>query len=164
MTLFKSTDGYVCGQPISPNFGAANGASPAGAVVIQSPNSSPNSGVQQPTLEAVGRGSMPANALVSTVAGVSTGGSVTAPGIGADPCSVVELLSSGNGNQANGGVGQPSINAEQAEQQQYAVGETAVAMTQNGPTPVNVDTLGVAPVPAGIPTNQIGLVASGFLG
>jgi hypothetical protein len=164
MTLFKSTDGLVVGQPISPFFGAQNGVQGAGAPVIQSPVASPNSGVQQPALAAVATGSLPANALVSTVNGVSVGGAVTGPGIGADPCSVMELFSSGNGNQANGGVGQGAINAQQVENQQYAVGETAVAMTENGPTPVNVDTLGVAPVPAGVPTNSIALVASGFIG
>jgi hypothetical protein len=131
--------------------------------VIQSPVSSPNSGVQQPALAAVSTGSLPTNALVNTVNGVSVGGSVTAPGIGADPCSVMELMSSGNGNQANGGVGEGAI-AGQSEQQQYAIGENAVTMSANGPTPVNVDTLGVAPVPAGVPTNSIALVASGFTG
>jgi hypothetical protein len=164
MTVFKSTDGLVVGQPISPFFGAQNGVQGAGAPVIQSPNASPNSGVQQPALAAAGTGSLPVNALVNTVNGVSVGGTVTPPGIGADPCSVMELISSGNGNQANGGVGQGAITPEQSEQQQYAVGENAVTMSANGPTPVNVDTLGLAPVPAGIPTNAVGLVASGFIG
>jgi hypothetical protein len=164
MTLFKSTDGLVVGQPISPFFGAQNGVQGAGAPVIQSPNSSPNSGAQQPALEAVGRGSLPTNALVNTVNSVSVGGAVTGPGVGADPCSVMELLSSGNGNQANGGVGQGVVVGQPSENQQYTNTLSAVAMTENGPTPVNVDTLGVAPVPAGVPTNSIALVASGFVG
>jgi len=164
MTVFKSTDGVVVGQPMSPFFGAQNGIQGAGAPVIQSPASSPNSGVQQPALAAVGTGSMPTNALVNTVNGVAVGGVVTAPGIGADPCSVMELISSGNGNQANGGTAASALPASQGENQQYTVGMGAVAMTENGPTPVNVDTLGLAPVPAGVATNLVVLVASGFSG
>jgi hypothetical protein len=164
MTVFKSTDGIVVGQPISPFFGAQNGIQGAGAPVIQSPATSAASGPQISTLEQVGKGAMPGNALVNTVNGVNVGGTVTPPNIGADPCSVIELLASGNGNQANGGVGQPIIPGQPSENQQYTVTLSAVAMTENGPTPVNVDTLGVAPVPAGTPVNQIGLVASGFIG
>lgn len=164
MTLFKATDGIVVGQPMSPFFGAQNGIQGAGAPVIQSPVVSPASGPQVSTLASTSNGTMPTNALVSTVNGISVGGTVTVPGIGADPCSVMELLSSGNGNQANGGVGQGAIPGQPSENQQYTVGQSAVTMTENGPTPVNVDTLGVAPVPAGIPTNAIVLVASGFSG
>jgi hypothetical protein len=164
VTVFKSTDGLVVGQPISPSFGAQNGAQGAGAPVIQSPPVSPASGPQISALEQAGKGSLPVNALVSTVNGVSVGGVVTGPGIGADPCSVMELISSGNGNQANGGVGQGPIPGQPSENQQYLNGEGAPTMLANGPTPVNVDTLGVAPVPAGTPMNQIGLVSSGFLG
>ena len=160
MTVFKSTDGVVVGQPISPFFGAQNGLQGAGAPVVQSPNVSVGSGNQQSLLEATGKGAMPHNALVNTVNGVNVGGP---PGvIGGDPCTVMELLSSGNGNQANGGVGQGAIAGQIGENQQYTVNETAVAMLANGPTPVNVDTLGVAPVPGGVPTNQV--TTSGFSG
>jgi hypothetical protein len=155
MTLFRQTDGIVAGQPINPNFGAANGAAAAGNATIQLP-------AGMPLLVAASLGLVPANALVSTVNGVSVGGSVGA--VGGDPCSVMELMSSGNGNQANGGVGQAAIPNQQSEQQQYTVGLNAVAMMENGPTPVNVDTLGVAPVPAGVPANSVALVASGFTG
>lgn len=161
MTLYGATDPQAIGQPISPFFGAQNGRQYQGPPTIQAPPVNA-SGPQQPALEAVSRGTLPMNALVSTVQGVSVGG---APGaIGGDPCSVAELFASGNGNQANGGVGQASVPNQQGEQQQYTVGLGAVAMTENGPTPSNVDTLGVAPVPASQPTANIGLVASGFIG
>lgn len=155
MTVFKSTDGIVVGQPMSPNFGAQNGAQGVGAPTVQLP-------AGMPLLVAASLGLVPANCLVSTVNGVSVGGSVGV--IGSDPCSVMELLSSGNGNQANGGVNVAPITGQQSEQQQYTVGLTAVAMQENGPTPVNVDPLGLAPVPAGVSANSVGLVASGFSG
>jgi len=155
MTLFRQTDGIVAGQPINPNFGAANGAAAPGAATIQLP-------AGMPLLVAASLGLVPANALVNTVNGVSVGGSAGA--IGGDPCSVMELMSSGNGNQANGGIGQGALPNSQGENQQITVGLTAVAMTENGPTPVNVDTLGLAPVPAGVQANLIALVASGFSG
>lgn len=155
MTLFKSTDGVVAGQPMSPNFGAQNGVQGVGAPTVQLP-------AGMPLLVAASLGLVPANCLVSTVNGVSVGGTVGATG--GDPCSVMELMSSGNGNQANGGVGQGPIANEQSEQQQYVIGQTAVAASANGPTPTNVDPIGLAPVSAGVPANAVGLVASGFVG
>jgi hypothetical protein len=157
MTLFRQTDGIVAGQPINPNFGAANGAAAAGNATIQLP-------AGMPLLVAASLGLVPANALVSTVNGVLVGGAVTPAGIGADPCSVMELLSSGNGNQSNGGVGYGALPTSQGENQQYIVNETAIAMSANGPTPVNVDTLGLAPVAAGVQANLVGLTANGFTG
>jgi hypothetical protein len=157
MTVFKSTDGLAIGQPMSPFFGAQNGASGAGAPVIQLPTG-------MPLLVAASLGLVPANALVNTVNGISVGGTVSTNGIGADPCSVMELLSSGNGNQANGGVSQAPIPLQGGENQQYTVGQSAVTMSANGPTPVNVDTLGLSAVAAGIPSNSVGLVSSGFSG
>lgn len=155
MTVFKNTDGIAIGQPMSPFFGAQNGQQGAGAPTIQLP-------VGMPLLVAASLGLVPANALVSTVNGVSVGGQAGV--IGGDPCSVMELISSGNGNQANGGVGVGPIAAEQSEQQQYVVGQSLLASSANGPTPENVDPLGLAPVPAGIPASAVGLVAGGFSG
>jgi hypothetical protein len=156
MTLFKASDVIAIGQPINPNFGAANGASAAGAPTIQLP-------VGMPLLVAASLGLVPANCLVSTVNGVNVGGPVGANG--GDPCSVMELLSSGNGNQANGGIG-PNSNAvpQNGEIQQVTVGLTQVAMQENGPTPVNADSIGLAPVSGGLPANTVVLVAAGFVG
>jgi hypothetical protein len=156
MTVFKSTDGLAIGQPISPFFGAQNGVQGAGAPTVQLP-------AGMPLLVAASLGLVPANCLVNTVNSVSVGGNIGA-NAGGDPCSVMELLSSGNGNQANGGVGIAPVPLQQGENQQYVVGQTALAASANGPTPVNVDPLGLAPVPGGLPCNSIGLQASGFTG
>lgn len=161
MTVYGASDPQVIGQPISPFFGAQNGVKYAGPPIIQTPNAN-GSGPAKTALELVGTGSIPLNALVSTVNGVNVGG--PAGTTGGDPCTVAELLSSGNGNQANGGVGFGAIPAQVGELQQVTVGLNATAMTENGPTPVNVDPLGIMPVPGGIAASSVVLVGSGFGG
>jgi hypothetical protein len=154
MTVFKSTDGLVVGQPISPFFGAQNGVQGAGAPVIQSPNASPNSGVQQPIAAAVATGSVPRNALASTVNGLNVG-------LG-DVCSVDELISNGNGFPAMLGTAKPpsgGINDENFTGQL-----SAAAMQENGPAPVNNEVQPLGPVSSAVLTSNIALTPSGFGG
>jgi hypothetical protein len=152
MTLYSSTS-PINGGIMSPFQGTTPGT-PTGAALTQLPTG-------MPVLVAVGLGLVPANALVNTINGVSVGGQSA---IGGDPCTIAELLSSGNGNQANGGTAAGAFPTSQGENQQYTVGQSSVATLANGPTPVNVDTTGLAPVPTGVPANLVGLVASGFGG
>jgi hypothetical protein len=154
MTVFKSTDGLVVGQPISPFFGAQNGVQGAGAPVIQSPNASPNSGVQQPVVAAVATGSMPSNASVSTVNGVSVGPS--------DPCSINELQTNGNGVTAMHG--SPAPPSGGVNDQQFAAGTTAPTFIENGPTTTNNEPQPLGPVSGAVLTSNIGLQAGVFLG
>lgn len=147
MALYGPNGGITVGGPISPFFGAQNGASPVGGPIIQQP-------VGMPMVVAVSQALIPANALVTSVNSQNAGTG--------DPMSVLEAMNDGNGNQANGGIGCGSVAKQQAEQQEYAVGLSAVAMTQNGPTTCNTDPMCISPVPAGIPCDQWSL--SGFIG
>jgi hypothetical protein len=152
MTLYSSTS-PINGGIMSPFQGTTPGT-PTGSALTQLPNG-------MPALVAMSLGLVPANALVGTINSVSVGG---AQNIGGDPCTLMELLSSGNGNQANGGTAAGAFPASTGENQQYTIGLTAIAMTENGPTPVNVDTTGLAPVPGGVSASLVGLTASGFGG
>jgi hypothetical protein len=142
MTLFKSTDGLVCGAPISPFFGAQNGAQGAGAPIIPSPAASPNSGPQVTLLASCANGSMPRNTLVSSVNGVSTG----------NPTSVDDLMANGAGNQVNSGVAVNGANGNPVQngainQQIFVDGVwTAGAASATGPTPTDTETLTSCPV------------------
>lgn len=153
MTLYGNGNNAPVGGIMSPFQGTTPGVN--GGATQQLPNG-------MTLLEAMSRGLVSRNSLVNTVNSVNVGG--PAGVIGADPCSVDELLSSGNGNQSNGGVGFGVIPAQIDENQQMTVGLNAVAMTENGPTPVNVDPLGLAPVPAGLPASSVALVSQGFAG
>jgi len=104
MTVFKSTDGLVVGQPMSPFFGAQNGFQGAGAPVIPSPAASPNSGPQVTALASAANGSIPMNANVTSVNGVATGAATV---IGGDNASVAEMMSCGNGAPALTGAAIP---------------------------------------------------------
>jgi hypothetical protein len=154
MTLFKSTDGLVCGQPISPFFGAQNGAQGAGAVVIPSPAASPNSGVQQPIAAAVATGSVPRNALATSING-------TAVGAG-DNCSVDELISNGNGPPAL--LGTSKTPSGGVNDQNFTGQLTGVAMQENGPTTVNNEVQPLGPVSSAVLTSNIALTPNGFQG
>ena len=84
MTIYGQTDGIVVGQPLNPNFGAANGAQATTAGFVQQPTTAPvvggmqATGVQMSLLEACARGIIPRNANIATVAGqaVSAGTSM----------------------------------------------------------------------------------------
>lgn len=153
MTLYGNNNNAPVGGIMSPFQGTTPGVN--GGATQQLP-------AGMPLLVALSLGLVSRNSLVNTVNGVNVGGPAGAQG--GDPCSVDELLASGNGNQANGGTAAGAIPNQIDENQQYTVGQGAPAMLANGPTPVNVDTLGLAPVPAGVPANSIGLVSQGFAG
>src|SRR5271166_4038292 len=111
MTVFKSTDGVVVGQPMSPSFGAQNGAQGVAAPTIEQPTIAPvaggmsATGVQMSVLEACSRGLIPRNAQISTIAGMPVSAGISqAQG---DSVSFDEALSSGNGAQVNAGVAVP---------------------------------------------------------
>jgi hypothetical protein len=165
MTVFKSTDGIVVGQPISPFFGAQNGVQGAGAPTIPVPATTQGTGVQNPILEAAARGALPRNALISTVNTVSTGAQNATP--------VDDLLGNGAGTQLNLGVAVPGSagnpvtgNVNGAINQQVFVDgiTTANAALATGPVPSNVETLTSAPVSGATSTNALGLASGGFQG
>jgi hypothetical protein len=144
MTVFRSTDGLVVGQPISPFFGAQNGAQGAGAPIIPSPAASPNSGPQVTLLASCANGSMPRNTLVSSVNGVSCGLNAPTP--------IDDLMGNGAGAQVNGGVAVNGANGNPVQngainQQIFVDGVwTAGAASATGPTPTDTETLTSCPV------------------
>jgi hypothetical protein len=167
MTIYGPNGGVVVGQPISPFFGAQNGASPAGGPIIQSPNASPNSGPQLTLLEAVSRGMLPRNADATAVAGVSTGAQ--------NPTPIDDLMGNGCGNQCNLGVAvagtslNPSASPaggggpNGAENQQvFGDGESASANSATGPDNCNTETLTSGPISGATHVNNLTL--SGFQG
>jgi hypothetical protein len=168
MTLFKSTDGLVCGQPMSPFFGAQNGIQGAGAVVIPSPAASANSGVQQPVHAAVSTGSMPQNAMINTANGVSPGGNPAV--FGSDPASIAQQISNGNGSDTERGApvpgssGNPS-NPGTVNNQIFSDGvASAVAASATGPTTDNTSSATECPLQSSMLTNNIVLFQTNFLG
>jgi hypothetical protein len=136
MTTYGTTDPRVVGQPISPFFGAQCGQAGAagGAVALPAGMS---------ILEALSRGILPRNAMVTAINGVSTGAQ--------NPTPVADLCSNGAGAQANGGIavagvaGNPVSNGAN-DQQQFVDGTSAGAQSANGPTPTSIETLTSAPV------------------
>jgi hypothetical protein len=155
MTIYGPNGGVVVGQPISPNFGAQCGASPAGGPIIELP-------ANMPMLEAMSRGLLPRNAIVATINGVSAGSG--------DNLSVDEAMGSGNGAQVNLGApvnnssGNPATNGA-INNQQFSGGITGpVAPSANGPAPTNTETLTSAPVSGATLAVNVGLTANGFQG
>lgn len=142
MTLFKSTDGVVAGQPISPAFGSQNGAQGAGATAIQLP-------AGMSVLEAMSRGILPRNAYVATVNGISIGTG--------DNCTVDELLATGNGNQSMRGAPVPPSGG--VNDQQFVAGTSAGTNSANGPTPINTEPQTLGPVSGGVLATNITLTA-----
>jgi hypothetical protein len=150
MTVYGSTDGVVVGQPISPFFGAQNGVSqPAGGKVALPTNMT--------VVEAAARGTLPRNAQVSTINGVSTGLS--------NPVPVDDLACNGAGAQLNLGIpvagvaGNPVSNGA-IDQQQFVDGTGAVAQSANGPTPTSVESLTSAPVTVATTGGNVGLAGT----
>jgi len=114
-------------------------------VTIPSPNSSANSGPQTPTIASVANGSLPANAYITTVNGINVGP--------LDNCSVAELLSNGNGVTSMRGTAPPPAGG--VNDQVFAGNESAVAMQQNGPTPVNTEAQPLGPDSAAVLTSNM---------
>lgn len=130
MTIYQ-TEGRVAGQPISPSFGAQNGAGGGGVVAIPAGMS---------MLEAMSRGILPRNAQVTSINGV-----------GASLTTIDDLMSNGAGNQLNLGTSTPNVAGNPAgngaiNQQEFVDGTSAASQTVNGPTPTAVESLTSCPV------------------
>ncbi|HWX29586.1 MAG TPA: hypothetical protein VNZ53_19340 [Steroidobacteraceae bacterium] len=138
MTIYGSNGGVVTGQPISPSFGAQNGAN-GGTAVLQLPTT-------MPILEAMSRGILPRNLYLGSVNGVSVGPN--------NPTALDDIMSNGAGNQVNAGVAVPNIAANPAgngaiNNEIFVSGGSlggANAGLTNGPVPVNTETLTSCPV------------------
>jgi hypothetical protein len=175
MTIYGPNGGVVVGQPISPFFGAQNGASPPGGPIIQQPTTAPTAGglqatgIQMPLLEAVARGIIPRNAAVASVAGVATSVGIT--NTNGDALSVDEAMGDGNGAQVNLGVAVPGTSGNPTtvatggvNNQIFGSGASLPANLAQGPTPTNSETLTSGPVPASTTTANVSLVSNSFLG
>jgi hypothetical protein len=175
MAVYGQTDGIVVGQPLNPNFGAANGASAPSAGFIQQPTTAPvaggmqATGVQMSLLEALSRGIIPRNQLIAAIAGqaVSAGFSLSQ----GDGVTFDEALSSGNGAQVN--LGAPvagvannptSLNINEVNNQQFVDGTGAVAQSANGPTPTSVESIVSAPLSGSTTTAGVTLLTGGYAG
>ena len=176
MTIYGPNGGIAVGQPISPFFGAQNGASPPGGPIIQQPTQAPvtggmqATGVQMSMLEACARGIIPRNAFVASVAGV-------APAVGisntnGDGLSVDEAMSNGNGAQVNEGVAVPP-NASNPNAVTIAGVNTQIFVEgvanandglSTGPAPTNIESVTSAPVPASFTTANVSFVSNSFAG
>lgn len=173
MTVYAATDGIAVGQPINPNFGAANGV--AAAPVITQPTKAPiagglqATGVQMPVLEAMSRGILPRNAMVASVSGVNTAAGIS--NTNGDAMSVDEALGDGNGAQVNLGTATPNASgngttllANPNNQQFEGAISDAAATLANGPTPTNTECLTSGPTPTSTTTANLSLVANSFAG
>jgi hypothetical protein len=176
MTIYGQTDGLVVGQPLNPNFGAANGAQAPGAGFIQQPTSAPvtggmqATGVQMSLLEAASRGVIPRNAQLATVSGQAV--SVGISGSQGDGMTLDEGLSSGNGAQTSLGVAVPpnggnpnSVTTSGVNNQIFVDGiGTANDSQSTGPTPTNTESVVSAPTPGSTTTANITLLTGVFQG
>lgn len=174
MTVFSATDGIAVGQPINPNFGAANGL--AAPPVITQPTQAPIAGAMQATgvqmsvLEAMSRGILPRNANISTVAGVSCSAGVS--NVQGDTMSVDEAMSSGNGAQVSLGVAVPpnaatpnAVTIAGVNNQIFVEGNANLNDSlSTGPTPTNNESITSAPMPGSITTANVALVSNSFEG
>jgi hypothetical protein len=176
MTVFKSTDGVAVGQPMSPFFGAQNGAQGAGAPTIQQPTTAPvaggmqATGVQMSLLEACSRGIIPRNQQLSTIAGQSVSGGISA--LQGDGVSLDEAFASGNGAQVNLGVavapnaGNNVAVTTMGVNNQIFVEGTATAndTLSTGPTPTNNESVVSVPLAHSTTTANVGLLSGVFQG
>jgi hypothetical protein len=175
MAIYGPNGGVVVGQPISPHFGAQNGAN-AAAPVIQQPTSAPvtggmqATGVQMSMLEACSRGLIPRNAQLATIAGQAVSVGVSA--LQGDGVTVDEAFASGNGMQVNLGVAVPpnagnnsAVETAGVNNQIFVEGiANANAATSTGPTPFNTESVVSAPLPGSTTTANVGLLAGVFQG
>jgi hypothetical protein len=149
MTIFQNpVTGPVVGQPISPNFSQQfSGAQAAGAPLTTIPPA-------MTQLEALSRGVVPANMNVTSVNGISTGAN--------DPCSMLELMTNGNGVPTMRGTALPPSGGQ--NDQQFAVGTSALTFQENGPTPTNCEPQTLSPVSGAVTGANIALTAGSFNG
>jgi hypothetical protein len=176
MTIYGPNGGVVVGQPISPYFGAQNGASPAGGPAIEQPTTAPTAGgmqatgVQMSVLEACSRGLIPRNIQLSTISGQSVSVGVSA--LQGDGMTLDEAFSSGNGAQVSLGAavapnaGNPnSITTMGINNQVFVDGiATANDGLSTGPTPFNNESVVSAPLPGSTTTANVGLLTGVFQG
>lgn len=148
MTIFSNpVTGPVLGQPISPNFALQYaGGAPANVLVSIPP--------AMTQLEAASRGIVPVNINVSAINGISTGSN--------DPCSMLELLSNGNGSPALRGAPLPPSGG--INDQQFVAGTAASTLQVNGPTQTNTEPQTSAPVSGAVLGANITILAGSFNG
>jgi hypothetical protein len=176
MAIYGPNGGVVIGQPISPFFGAQNGASPPGGPIIQQPTSAPvtggmqATGVQMSMLEACSRGLIPRNAQLSTIAGQSVSSGISASQ--GDGVTVDEAFSEGNGTNVNLGVAvtananNPNAVETAGIDNQIFVGGTGSVddAVSTGQAPTNLSSVVEAPLPGATTTANVGLLAGVFSG
>jgi hypothetical protein len=134
--------GPVTGQPIQQFAGGA----PANNLTSIPP------GMTQ--LEAASRAIIPININLAAVNGISTGAG--------DPCSMLELMTNGNGVPSCRGTSAPPSGAQNDEQ--FVVGTSAQTFLANGPTPTNTDPQTLSPVSGAVTGANIALIAGSFNG
>jgi len=162
----------VLGQSISPAFGQQfSGAQAVGAPLVNPvPLAATVGGSNLTLLEACARGSMPRNAQLATVSGMSVSAGISA--LQGDSMSVDEGLASGNGAQQSLGVAVSpnaqnpnSITTMGINNQVFVDGiANANDTLSTGPTPFNVESVISAPTPGSITVNNVSLVANSYAG
>ena len=176
MTIFGQVDGLVVGQPLNPNFGAANGAQSPTAGLIQQPTQAPitggmqATGVQMSILEACARGIIPRNAQLATIAGQAVSVGVSA--LQGDGVTIDEALTSGNGMQVNLGVAVApnasnpnSVTTMGVNNQVFVEGiANANGALSTGVAPTNTESVVSAPLPGSTTTANITLLTGVFQG
>ena len=175
MTIYGSNGGVVVGQPISPFFGAQNGAN-AASPIIQQPTTAPvtggmqATGIQMSMLEACSRGIIPRNAQLSTIDGQSVSAGISASQ--GNAVTVDAALSEGNGTNAALGVAAPqnannpnSVETGAVNNQLFVGGTGNIDDTlSDGPAPTNIDSVVSEPLPGATTTANVGLLAGVFSG
>jgi hypothetical protein len=124
--------------------------------------------VQQPVHAAISTGSMPQNAMINTVNGVSPGGNPAV--IGSDPASVAQQISNGNGCDTERGVPIPGsagnpANPGTVNNQIFVDGVTSIsAVESTGPTPTDISSPTECPLSSSMLTNNVVLFPQQFQG
>jgi hypothetical protein len=176
MTIYGQTDGLVVGQPLNPNFGAANGAQSPSAGLIQQPTTAPvaggmqATGVQMSALEACSRGIIPRNANIATIAGQAVSAGISASQ--GDSLSFDEAFGSGNGAQICLGVpvapnaGNTSVvTLSTLSSQIFVDGILGVGdALSTGPAATDIESVISAPMSHSTTTANITLVSGAYAG
>lgn len=175
MAIYGPNGGVVVGQPISPFFGAQNGAN-ATTPIIQQPTQAPvtggmqATGVQMSLLEACSRGIIPRNAQLATIAGQAVSVGVSA--LQGDGVSLDEAFGSGNGVQVNLGVAVApnannpgTITVAGINNQSFVEGVgSANDALSTGPCPTDNESIVSAPLAGSTTTANVTLLSGVFQG
>ncbi len=175
MSIYGPNGGVVVGQPISPFFGAQNGAN-AAAPIIQQPTTAPvaggmqATGVQMSLLEACSRGMVPRNTQLSTISGQAVSVGISA--LQGNGLSLDAGFSAGNGAQMNLGVAVApdasnpnSVTTMGINNQIFVEGVANANDTlSTGPTPTDMESVVSAPLAGSTTTANVGLLAGVFQG